>query len=54
MAAKKTKEECTASFLAHKVKNDADFCKFMRPRNSDHDINSLEFTGARLKHNKVV
>jgi len=54
MVAKKAKKESATSFFAHKVKNDADFCKFMRPRNSDHDINSLEFTGAHLKHNKVV
>jgi len=54
MATKKTKKETLESFLSHKVKNHAEYSKFMRPRNSDISVNSLKFTGAHLRHNKVV
>jgi len=54
MATKKTKKETLEGFLSHKVRNYAEYSKFMRPRNSDVNINSLKFTGAHLHHNKVV
>jgi len=49
-----TKKESLKSFLAHKVKDYAEYCEYMRPRNSDHNINSLTFTKAHLRHNKAV
>jgi len=54
MAAKKPKKESLKDFMNHKVKNYADYCDFMRPRNSDVNINSLNFGEAHLHHNKVV
>ncbi|MDR1830797.1 MAG: hypothetical protein LBQ76_08520 [Candidatus Fibromonas sp.] len=53
MPAKK-KKETLESFMSHKVKNYAEYSEFMRPHNSDVNVNALKFTGARLRHNKVV
>lgn len=50
---KRIKKGSNDEFLAHKTKNDADFCNFMLLRNSDHDVNTLDFIEARLRHNKV-
>jgi len=54
MTAKRAKKESLKDFMSHKVKNYAEFCDFMRPRNSDVSINSLKFGEAHLYHNKVV
>jgi hypothetical protein len=47
--AKKTKNESFADFMSHKVKNYAEYCDFMRFRNSGRDINSLKYTEAHFK-----
>jgi hypothetical protein len=52
--AKNIKKESLKSFLAHKVKDYAEYCEYMKPRNSDHNINNLTFTEAHLYHNKAV
>jgi len=51
---KKAKKETLADFLSHNVKDYAEYREFMKPRNSDHDINNLKFSYVpRLSHNKV-
>jgi hypothetical protein len=52
--AKKEKKETIADFLSHKVKDYAEYREFMKPHNSDHDINSLKFYPAHLQHNKAM
>ena len=53
--AKKQKRESLTDFLSHKVKDYAEYREFMKPRNSDHDINTLKFSYIpRLNHNKAL
>jgi hypothetical protein len=54
MAKNKSKKESLKSFFSQKVKSREEYCEFMKPRNSDVNVNSLKFTGASLRHNKVV
>jgi hypothetical protein len=51
--AKSTKEKSFDAFMSHKVKNYAEYCEFMKPRNTDISINSLGFSSARQRRSWV-
>jgi hypothetical protein len=52
---KRTKRETLGNFLSRKVKDYAEYRELMKPRNSDHDINSLKFGYVpSLSHNKAL